>query len=265
MTALAGRPHYNAGNETSEREREGQHGVFRLTAVVWPHDRMRQPPGLRRPASTSLRLDRRLSGIGSQAVSVRGGRLSWRHLEMRRSAPANAPVRGHQRHAEPLQGSAQREGLRLKSSAAAVTLREMAIFIYPAGQIGGSGRAGADWGKRRRKVEGQTVFWRFDRKVVNWRAGPFFRRRFVRASAIAEAVVEISTRSSRTAASIRRRNTRSVPAIRAGQPLSAVSTVPPIETIHPLVHRKGHQFAPLTRNFDGQHFGFGLLKRDVGL
>ena len=79
----------------SEREREGQHGVFRLTAVVWPHDRMRQPPGLRRPVSRSLRLDRRLSGIGSQAVSVRGGRLSWRHLEMRRSAPANAPVRGH--------------------------------------------------------------------------------------------------------------------------------------------------------------------------
>jgi len=95
----------------SEREREGQHEVFRLTAVVWPHNRMRQPRGLRRPASTSVRLDRRRSGIGSQAISVRGGRLSWRHLETRRSVPANAPVRGHQRQAEPLQGSAQTQGL----------------------------------------------------------------------------------------------------------------------------------------------------------
>jgi|ERR1700678_841644 Sir2 family len=34
IKAMAGRPRYNAGNETSEREREGQHGVARLTAVV---------------------------------------------------------------------------------------------------------------------------------------------------------------------------------------------------------------------------------------
>src|ERR1700678_1635249 len=58
MKALAGRPRYNAGNETSERECEGQHGVVRLTAVVWPHDQTRQPPGVRRPASAALRPDR---------------------------------------------------------------------------------------------------------------------------------------------------------------------------------------------------------------
>ena len=51
------------------------------------------------------------------------------------------------------------------------------------------------------------------------------------ASAIAEAVVEISTRNSRTAASILRRSTKSGPAIFAGQPLRAVNTVPPIVSI----------------------------------
>ena len=45
---------------------------------------------------------RRLSGLGPQAVSVGGGRLHRRHLQMRRWAGANPAVRGRQRHADPL-------------------------------------------------------------------------------------------------------------------------------------------------------------------
>ena len=57
---------------------------------------------------------RRLSGLGPQAVSVRGGRLCRQHLEMRRPAGANPAVRGRQRHADPLQGPAQTQGLGLR-------------------------------------------------------------------------------------------------------------------------------------------------------
>jgi transposase len=45
---------------------------------------------------------RRLSGPGSKTLSVRGGRLRRRNLEMRRPAGANAPVRGRQCNADPL-------------------------------------------------------------------------------------------------------------------------------------------------------------------
>src|SRR5271168_4750557 len=57
---------------------------------------------------------RRLFGLGSKAISVRGGRLHRRHLEMRGQAGANPPVRGGQRHADPLQGPAQTQGLGLR-------------------------------------------------------------------------------------------------------------------------------------------------------
>ena len=55
----------------------------------------------------------RLSGLGPQAVSVRGGRLHRQHLQMRWQACANPPVRGRQCHADPLQGPAETEGLGL--------------------------------------------------------------------------------------------------------------------------------------------------------
>jgi hypothetical protein len=45
---------------------------------------------------------RRLSGLGSRAVSVRGGRLRRQHIEMRGQARADPPVRGRQRHADVL-------------------------------------------------------------------------------------------------------------------------------------------------------------------
>jgi hypothetical protein len=54
----------------------------------------------------------------TEAVSQRGisrrGRLHRRHLQMRRSAGANPPVRGRQCHADPLQGPAQTQGLGLR-------------------------------------------------------------------------------------------------------------------------------------------------------
>ena len=57
---------------------------------------------------------RRLPGLGAQAASVGRGRLRRRHLEMRRPARANPPVRGRHRHADPLQGPAQAQGLGLR-------------------------------------------------------------------------------------------------------------------------------------------------------
>jgi hypothetical protein len=57
---------------------------------------------------------RRLSGRGPQAVSVRGGGLRRQHIEMRGPAGADPPVRGRQRHADPLQGPAQTQGLGLR-------------------------------------------------------------------------------------------------------------------------------------------------------
>ena len=44
-----------------------------------------------------------LSGLGPPAVSVGRGRLRRQHIEMRRPAGANPPVRGRQRHADALQ------------------------------------------------------------------------------------------------------------------------------------------------------------------
>ena len=57
---------------------------------------------------------RRLSRLGPQAVSVRGGRLCRQHLEMRGPTCANPPVRGRQCHADALQGPAQAQGLGLR-------------------------------------------------------------------------------------------------------------------------------------------------------
>jgi transposase len=58
---------------------------------------------------------RRLLGPGSKALSVRGGRLHWQHLEMRGWAGANPSVRGRQRHADPLQRPAQAEGVGVRN------------------------------------------------------------------------------------------------------------------------------------------------------
>jgi hypothetical protein len=55
-----------------------------------------------------------LSGLGPQAVSVGRGRLCRRHLQMRRSADADAALRGRQCHADALQGPAQAQGLGLR-------------------------------------------------------------------------------------------------------------------------------------------------------
>ena len=57
---------------------------------------------------------RRLSGLGPQAALVGRGRLRRQHLEMRRPAGADPPVRSRQRHADPLQGPAQTQGLGLR-------------------------------------------------------------------------------------------------------------------------------------------------------
>ena len=62
----------------------------------------------------SLARRRRLSRLGPQAVSVRGGGLRRQHLEMRRQAGAEPPVRGRQCHADPLQGPAQTQRLGLR-------------------------------------------------------------------------------------------------------------------------------------------------------
>jgi transposase len=61
----------------------------------------------------SIARHQRLSGLGPHAASVGGGRPHRRHLQMRRSAGAKAAVRGRQRHADPLQGPAQTQGLGL--------------------------------------------------------------------------------------------------------------------------------------------------------
>ena len=58
---------------------------------------------------------RRLSGPGPKTLSVRRSRLCRRHLEMRRPAGADPAVRSRQRHADPLQGPAQAEGLGLRN------------------------------------------------------------------------------------------------------------------------------------------------------
>ena len=57
---------------------------------------------------------RRLSGPRSKTIPVRGSRLYRRHLKMRGPAGADPAVRGRQRHAYPLQGPAQIEGLGLR-------------------------------------------------------------------------------------------------------------------------------------------------------
>jgi hypothetical protein len=78
-----------------------------MTREVWRIDRrsFAHPPILGR---------RRLSGLGPQAASVGRGRLRRQHLEMRRPAGADPPVRGGQCHADPLQGPAQTQGLGLR-------------------------------------------------------------------------------------------------------------------------------------------------------
>ena len=53
-------------------------------------------------------------GLVPKTLSIRGGRLRRRHLEMRRPAGADPAVRGRQRHADPLQGPAQAQGLGLR-------------------------------------------------------------------------------------------------------------------------------------------------------
>jgi hypothetical protein len=58
---------------------------------------------------------RRLSRPRSKTLSIRGGRLRRRHLEMRRPAGADPPVRSRQRHPDPLQGPAQTQGLGLRN------------------------------------------------------------------------------------------------------------------------------------------------------
>ena len=80
---------------------------------------------------------RRLSGPRSKTLSIRGGRLRRRNLEMRRRAGADAAVRGRQRHADPLQRPAQAEGVgvrdRKRSSmrkARIALARRLAIIMH---------------------------------------------------------------------------------------------------------------------------------------
>jgi hypothetical protein len=73
--------------------------------------RRRSPVALPHPPVPGRR---RLFGFGSQAVSVWGNRLRRQHLEMRRQAGADPAVRSRQCHADPLQGSAQTQGLGLR-------------------------------------------------------------------------------------------------------------------------------------------------------
>jgi hypothetical protein len=57
---------------------------------------------------------RRLSGLGSKALSVGRGRLRRRHLEVRGPAGADPAVRSRQCHADPLQRPTQAQGLGLR-------------------------------------------------------------------------------------------------------------------------------------------------------
>ena len=87
-------------------------GVGQLTALAFVaaiDDPFAHPP---------IPRHRRLSGLGPQAASVGRARLHRRHLEMRGKAGANAPLRGGQRDADPLQGPAQTQGLGLRNSQA---------------------------------------------------------------------------------------------------------------------------------------------------
>ena len=84
-------------------------GVGQLTALRLRRRNRRSvahPPIARR---------RRLSGPRSKTLSIRGGRLRRRHLEMRRPAGADPAVRGRQRHADPLQRPAQAEGVGVRN------------------------------------------------------------------------------------------------------------------------------------------------------
>ena len=83
-------------------------GVGQLTALAFVAA-IDDPSRIRRSRDVGAYL-----GLGSQAVSVRRGRLHRRHLEMRGRAGANAAVRGRQCHADPLQGPAQTQGLGLR-------------------------------------------------------------------------------------------------------------------------------------------------------
>jgi transposase len=83
-------------------------GVGQLTALAFVAA-IDDPSRIRRSRDVGA-----LSGLGSKAISVRGGRLCWQHLEMRGQAGADTPVRSRQRHADPLQGPAQTEGLGLR-------------------------------------------------------------------------------------------------------------------------------------------------------
>ena len=83
-------------------------GVGQLTALAFVAA-IDDPSRIRRSRDIGAYL-----GLGPQALSVGRGRLHRRHLEMRRSAGANPPVRGRQCHADPLQGPAQAQGLGLR-------------------------------------------------------------------------------------------------------------------------------------------------------
>ena len=94
-------------------------------------------------------------GLGPQAVSVGRGRLHRRHLEMRGPAGANAPVRGRQRHADPLQGPAQtRRGAGVGPDPYATPQDNQRSKGSRSAPIGGSGQSG---GRLKIEREGPTL------------------------------------------------------------------------------------------------------------
>ena len=111
----------DGGRGDRRRHEAHDEGLGRLPSA---HDNPRRRPtdrarlcrrNRRSVAHPPIARRRRLSGPGSKTLSVRGSRLCRRHLEMRRPAGADPAVRGRQRHADPLQGPAQAEGLGLRN------------------------------------------------------------------------------------------------------------------------------------------------------
>ena len=83
-------------------------GVGQLTALAFVAA-IDDPSRIRRSRDVGAYL-----GLGSKAASVWRDRLRRQHLEVRRSAGADPPVRSRQCHADPLQGPAQTQGLGLR-------------------------------------------------------------------------------------------------------------------------------------------------------
>ena len=80
-------------------------GVGQLTALAFVAA-IDDPSGIRRSRDVGAYL-----GLVPRRYQSRGRRC-WLHLEMRRSAHANAPLPGRQCHADPLQGPTQGLGFR---------------------------------------------------------------------------------------------------------------------------------------------------------